>query len=539
MIFTQEQINEIKQRLALAGTKDSALPFADLPLSGDEILAIVQEGSNKKVSLQEFFEGFSQYIDGSERVDLFNVSRYAQRLAHTEQSVALTLDEAVALCTGDIVRGGQIITFVDYEGNWSLWQYTGVDATEWNNTDEYWLNIEADPSLGIIFTTSDSTLPMGESKEVALHFETVDKGIAGVVKLFVDDELYKTYNKVSSFDISYEVTEETKFTIEVHQYGYTYKEDKRVYVTLPAWIGAGTEYSQVIKEDNKIEVTDSINGNYQVTFTDLAKLILVTPSSIVLGTVSMSGFSVPLAPTQTITVNDMEYKVYTSANSYIAGTHAFEIGNYKGDDKAIIEEMQQSIGGMQVLLGEQENTNQEQTKNINDLQQGVQALQNEGLNGPDNEDITLVNRQYKLANKLYDPLNFSGQGRVYVRKNIQDIVEVDGNVTTTTRKNVLTQGMMSLTHTMYIIQYDFDLNGGTIELPEGCTIKFEGGSITDSKTTGCINLNNTKVLPSYDDLNALGNKVIGTPAIGTQRYLNGKPWWFDGTQWKDAVGTTL
>ena len=66
MIFTQEQINEIKQRLALSGSKDLQLPLANLPLSGEETIALVQQGENKRVSIEEFYEEFSQYIDGDE-----------------------------------------------------------------------------------------------------------------------------------------------------------------------------------------------------------------------------------------------------------------------------------------------------------------------------------------------------------------------------------------------------------------------------------------------------------------------------------------
>ena len=51
-MFTQEQINEIREKLALSGSKDKSLPLASLPLSGKEILALVQDGKNKSVPLK-------------------------------------------------------------------------------------------------------------------------------------------------------------------------------------------------------------------------------------------------------------------------------------------------------------------------------------------------------------------------------------------------------------------------------------------------------------------------------------------------------
>lgn len=72
----------------------------------------------------------------------------------------------------------------------------------------------------------------------------------------------------------------------------------------------------------------------------------------------------------------------------------------------------------------------------------------------------------KLADKAYDAAAFSGMGRVYLRKNL------------TGGKNVLTQEMMSAANTRYIIQYDYDLNGETLTVPEGCTLDFQGGCLS-------------------------------------------------------------
>ena len=124
------------------------------------------------MSIEEFYEEFSQYIDGSERVDFFNVSRYTQRVADTDESVALTLNESSGIMSEDVRRGGQVLTFINREGNWMLWQYKGVDASHWEDTSMMWVNLESDPNLGVIFTISDSVVPVGETKSIYLHFET-------------------------------------------------------------------------------------------------------------------------------------------------------------------------------------------------------------------------------------------------------------------------------------------------------------------------------------------------------------------------------
>ena len=93
-----------------------------------------------------------------------------------------------------------------------------------------------------------------------------------------------------------------------------------------------------------------------------------------------------------------------------------------------------------------------------------------------------------VNNKDHKPVQFSGLGRVNFEKNIQTISGVD--------KNVLTQDMfykgevgsrVPNTNTIFLIQYDYDLNGQTITIPSDCVLKFDGGSLSNGTLVG-INL---------------------------------------------------
>lgn len=128
----------------------------------------------------------------------------------------------------------------------------------------------------------------------------------------------------------------------------------------------------------------------------------------------------------------------------------------------------------------QDNVNQQ----INNLKTQIkQAV----TNLPDEEDLTFVKESernvLKLADKRYAPENFSGKGYKILRKNI-----VDG-------KNVLTQEMINKSNVIYEIRYDFDLNGKSITIPEGCTLKFEGGKFSN----GTLHGNNTKIIADPSD----------------------------------------
>lgn len=97
------------------------------------------------------------------------------------------------------------------------------------------------------------------------------------------------------------------------------------------------------------------------------------------------------------------------------------------------------------------------------------------VNLADEEDITSKQNKLKFKDKEYNPAQYNGMGRIYLRKNIV------GGI------NILTQTMMQATNTIYIIQYDYDLQGKTITIPENCVLQFEGGSFSNGK----ILFNNT------------------------------------------------
>lgn len=102
------------------------------------------------------------------------------------------------------------------------------------------------------------------------------------------------------------------------------------------------------------------------------------------------------------------------------------------------------------------------------------------------------------ANKEYNPAEFSGLGKVYLKKNI---VEVGG-----VEKNVLTQSAFYKegtqtpnTDTVFVIQYDFDLNGQTIIIPARCMLEFDGGSVVNGRLVS----NNTELVGNWSDGDAL------------------------------------
>lgn len=147
---------------------------------------------------------------------------------------------------------------------------------------------------------------------------------------------------------------------------------------------------------------------------------------------------------------------------------------------------------------------------------------------PDQEDLTMTepdadgNSYMHFKNKDYSIDDFSGLGRVYLRKNLQTLT--DPNTGETRIINYLTQTMVGKENVIYHIQYDYNLNGQTIIIPEGCVLLFEGGSISNGTIIG----NNTKINAGLQKIFNLDITINGTWGI-----VESYPEWFGAK--KDGV----
>lgn len=212
-----------------------------------------------------------------------------------------------------------------------------------------------------------------------------------------------------------------------------------------------------------------------------------------------------------------------------------------GNENWLVDSYWQLING----VGEVESN----SITLNQLSKEVLDLLGKGnnkiINYPDGEDLTEIDacggngkheiNVLKFADKKYNPANFSGLGRIYLRKNL---VEVEQEDETQVTKNVLTQEMINTVNTRYIIQYDYDLNGEEITIPEGCVLDFQGESFSN----GTIILDRTLVLPlGLDITKYISATITGTYAEGQILYdveLKKMKLW-NGTAWVNLDGTAL
>lgn len=131
---------------------------------------------------------------------------------------------------------------------------------------------------------------------------------------------------------------------------------------------------------------------------------------------------------------------------------------------------------------------EELNRRIDEIEPTV--IEGDVTNAADEEDITDKNSVLKFKDKDYNPLVYSGLGRVYIRKNIVDGV------------NLLTQSMFLKENTVYYIQYDYTVVDVGIQIPSGCILNFIGGKLQGgplvSNSTIIIDSYNTKPIENID-----------------------------------------
>lgn len=92
----------------------------------------------------------------------------------------------------------------------------------------------------------------------------------------------------------------------------------------------------------------------------------------------------------------------------------------------------------------------------------------------------------------------------------QDILSALATYTTNVLKPNVSEGTNTLSqlnfnsrNTKYVIKWDYDLLGGTIQIPDNCLIEFDGGSISNGTLIG----NDTYVILHQDVSDVLKNVI--------------------------------
>ena len=343
MIFTQEQINEIKQRLSLSGIKDSELDKLNLlehPLTGREVITIVKDGENLRISVEDLYEEFAKYIEQSEnKEDFFNVSVYLGRLDPEFENAAkpCTLEEAINACPPYVRRAGQTISFLDSNNmKWETYQYTGTKDDDWEDitlfenhhqvlqdqidtiiSDKAVISLSASTTTFIVgermFTLTASTNTSAESIVIKQGSNVVATGSGKTLIQGVSVE----QDTVGSIGYTAEFT---------FAGGNKRTANVTVYFVNKIYVGSGAVYTDVASDSYAVSARRSPASTYNVTVAQNGQYVFfVIPATMSITKATLSGFDFPLDTPVTETINNVSYKVYRSSNTNDAGTYQIVI----------------------------------------------------------------------------------------------------------------------------------------------------------------------------------------------------------------------
>lgn len=172
-MFTRDQIEEIKSKLIMLGTKDTQFPDAH-KLNGEEIIAIVQDGENKKIPLSSIIND-----------DFINVSK--------DTTEILTLSTAVSKIDINNRKLGQIITFKDSANSWAIRQFTGSSLDNWNDIS-LWKSISGIDELKSQVETN--------AEDISVLSDEIERHDASILNLNTDVSKLKDKDIETSSSLS-------------------------------------------------------------------------------------------------------------------------------------------------------------------------------------------------------------------------------------------------------------------------------------------------------------------------------------------------
>ena len=343
MIFTQEQINEIKQRLSLSGIKDTELDKLNLlehPLTGKEVIAIVKDGENLRISIEDLYEEFAKYIEHPEnKEDFFNVSVYLGRLDPEFENAAkpCTLEEAINTCPSYIRRAGQTISFLDSNNmKWETYQYIGTEDDNWEDItlfENYYQTLQdqidaiVSDKATVSLLASTATFIVGE-RTFTLTASTNTSAESIIIKQgsnVIATGSGKTL--VQEVSVEQATAGNIEYTAEFTFAGDNKKPtDATIYFVNEIYVGSGTVYTDVTTDSYAVSARRSPAGTYNVTIAQNGQYaFFVIPATMSITRATLSGFDFPLDAPISETIDGVSYKVYRSSNTNDAGTYQIVI----------------------------------------------------------------------------------------------------------------------------------------------------------------------------------------------------------------------
>lgn len=332
MIFTQEQINEIKQRLSLSGIKDSELDKLDLleyPLTGEEVIAIVKDGKNLRISVEDLYEGFAEYL-GDKVIKSRHIDDKQILARHIGDDVIPTYVKPI---TDDLQNQIDSLEIAGLALSNEFGQSTTRGVSQKTLTtaiNRLWSKIEdmtGEVLQGINMVVSPEYYIGEDGANVHIQANTVEaNGIFEHIAFYINGILLMEADNVDYFEYDTQISETSVVKCEAKIMGITYTREKIITHYNSFWLGAGNAYTDIMDVAHTIPITNGMRGAYNVNVAEGNHLFIIIGESLRSGFLRADINSIEIPFTEsTVTINGNNYIVFTSENAYTAGTYNIDI----------------------------------------------------------------------------------------------------------------------------------------------------------------------------------------------------------------------
>lgn len=153
---------------------------------------------------------------------------------------------------------------------------------------------------------------------------TAGYGLFDFVKVYFDGEKVLEKTSIKTFSESLTIGKTTIIKVEAQVLGKLYTYEKTVTMASDFFIGAGTTYEDVYNPQYTRPYDGNPTGQYTINIEEGQRIIIILPTSDVfkIEQIEMNDFNIPM-DTTTFGI----YTIYTSLNTYKAGTYTIDI-NY-------------------------------------------------------------------------------------------------------------------------------------------------------------------------------------------------------------------
>lgn len=188
-------------------------------------------------------------------------------------------------------------------------------------------NITGESHSGIDMTITPEFYT-GDSK-CEVHITAVNKDEDSVfshITVYINDIVVAEGDNQSFFEWDTIINGSSVVRCEATIKGMKYTAEKTIEYIRAFYVGAGSTFTDVIKDENMVSLDDSFRASCDVTFKDNDHLFIIMDSSLrgQFIRADMNSFEIPFTESTEV-VDNIEYSVFTSNNTYRAGTYNIDI----------------------------------------------------------------------------------------------------------------------------------------------------------------------------------------------------------------------